>query len=200
MQAAGWSRIFGLGVFEGAFIGFRVFAATALTAFIVTTLDTSNRLARFAWQELFNWVKVSPSAKKVLTNRWVASIVGVIIGVVLAYPQIYVPELNRYLPAYNVIWPAFSGTNQLLAALMLMTASLWVYSVLKVRGGVTLLTMIPALFLWITVTLALFVWIFYVMPSLPALYVSLAGSFIIVAQALNFLLLVFFIQGIKKSK
>lgn len=200
LQATGWSRIFGLGTFEASFIGFRVFAATALTAFIVTTLDTSNRLARFAWQELFNWVKVSPGTKKVLTNRWLASLVGVIVGVVLAYPQIYVPELNRFLPAYSVIWPAFAGLNQLLAALMLMTASLWVYAVLKVRGGVTLLTLVPAMFLWITVTLALFVWIFYVMPSLPMLYISLAGSFIIIAQTLNFLLLIFFIQGIRKSK
>ncbi|MEM1898722.1 MAG: carbon starvation CstA family protein, partial [Sulfolobales archaeon] len=200
LQAAGWSRVFGLGSFEATFIGFRVFAATALTAFIITTLDTANRLARFAWQELFGWVKVSPGAKKVLTNRWVASLVGVIIGVAMAYPQIYIPELNRYLPAYSVIWPAFSGTNQLLAALMLMTASLWVYAVLKVRGGVTLLTLIPALFLWVTVTLALFVWIFYVMPSLPSLYIALAGSFIVIAQILNFLLLIFFIQGIKKSK
>ncbi|MEM3904232.1 MAG: carbon starvation CstA 5TM domain-containing protein, partial [Sulfolobales archaeon] len=114
--------------------------------------------------------------------------------------QIYIPELGRALPAYNVIWPAFSGTNQLLAALMLMTASLWVYAVLKVRGGVSLLTMVPALFLWVTVTLALFIWIFYVMPSLPTLYIAVAGTFIVVAQALNILLLVFFIQGIRKAK
>ncbi len=200
LQATGWSRIFGLEAFESTFIGFRVFAATALTAFIVTSLDTSNRLARFAWQELFGWIKISPGTKKVLTNRWVASLVGVIIGVTLAYPQIYVPELKRYLPAYNIIWPAFSGLNQLLAALMLMTASLWVYAVLKVRGNVTLLTMIPALFLWVTVTLALFVWIFFVMPSLPALYISLAGSFIIIAQILNFLLLIFFILGMRRAK
>jgi carbon starvation protein len=200
LQATAWSRIFGTGVFESAFIGFRVFAATALTAFIVTTLDTANRLARFAWQELFQWIKVSPGAKKVLTNRWVASFISMFLGFILAYPQIYIPELGRALPAYNVIWPAFSGTNQLLAALMLMTASLWVYAVLKVRGGVSLLTMVPALFLWVTVTLALFIWIFYVMPSLPTLYIAIAGTFIVVAQALNILLLVFFIQGIRKAK
>jgi carbon starvation protein len=200
LQATAWSRIFGIGVFEPAFTGFRVFAATALTAFIVTTLDTANRLARFAWQELFQWIKVSPGAKKVLTNRWVASFISMFLGFILAYPQIYIPELGRTLPAYNVIWPAFSGTNQLLAALMLMTASLWVYAVLKVRGGVSLLTMIPALFLWVTVTLALFIWIFYVMPSLPMLYIAIAGTFIVVAQALNILLLVFFIQGIRKAK
>jgi carbon starvation protein len=200
LQATAWSRIFGTGVFEPAFIGFRVFAATALTAFIVTTLDTANRLARFAWQELFQWIKVSPGAKKVLTNRWVASFISMFLGFILAYPQIYVPELGRVVPAYSVIWPAFSGTNQLLAALMLMTASLWVYAVLKVRGGVSLLTMVPALFLWVTVTLALFIWIFYVMPSLPMLYIAIAGTFIVVAQALNILLLVFFIQGIRKAK
>lgn len=200
LQATAWSRIFGMGVFESAFTGFRVFAATALTAFIITTLDTANRLARFAWQELFQWVRISPGAKKVLTNRWVASLVGVVIGVALAYPRIYVPELGSALPAYNVIWPAFAGTNQLLAALMLMTASLWVYAVLKVRGGVSLLTMVPALFLWVTVTLALFIWIFYVMPSLPVLYIAIAGSFIVIAQALNILLLIFFIQGIRRAK
>ncbi|MEM3904233.1 MAG: carbon starvation protein A, partial [Sulfolobales archaeon] len=85
LQAVAWSRIFGTGVFESAFIGFRVFAATALTAFIVTTLDTANRLARFAWQELFQWIKVSPGAKKVLTNRWVASFISMFLGFILAY-------------------------------------------------------------------------------------------------------------------
>lgn len=199
LQAASWSRIFGMNAFESLFIGFRVFAATALTAFVVTTLDTANRLARFAWQELFQWIRISPTTKKVLTNRWVASFIAMFVGFIMAYPQIYVPELGRTMPAYNIIWPAFSGTNQLLAALVLMTTSLWVYAIIKVRGKVTLLTLIPALFLWITVTAALFIWIFYVMPSLPALYIAVAGTFIIIAQILNILLFIFFILGLKKA-
>ncbi|MEM3948389.1 MAG: carbon starvation protein A, partial [Zestosphaera sp.] len=191
-QAVAWSRIFGPGVFESAFLTFRTFAAWALSGFVMTTLDTSNRLARFAWRELFDWLKPkSESAYKALTNRWVASIIPVVFGAIMAYPKIevFIPELNRVTTvyAYSIIWPAFAGTNQLLAALALLTATLWAYAIQKVRGGTSLLLMIPALFLWVTVTVGLIWWLYAVVPGLPPLYQAGAGTIVAVSVVLDFL-------------
>lgn len=85
-------------------------------------------------ERTFDWLKPkSESAYKVITNRWVASVIPVILGALMAYPQIYIPEIKKPVYAYSVIWPAFAGTNQLLAALALLTAALWAYAIQKVR-------------------------------------------------------------------
>ncbi|MEM2005842.1 MAG: carbon starvation protein A [Zestosphaera sp.] len=204
-QAVAWSRIFGPGVFESTFLTFRTFAAWALSGFVMTTLDTSNRLARFAWRELFDWLKPkSESAYKALTNRWVASIIPVVFGAIMAYPRIevFIPELNRVTTvyAYSIIWPAFAGTNQLLAALALLTATLWAYAIQKVRGGTSLLLMIPALFLWVTVTVGLIWWLYAVVPGLPPLYQAGAGTIVAVSVVLDFLLIGLFVSGLRRAK
>lgn len=203
-QAIAWSRVFGSGVFESAFLGFRTFAAWALAGFVMTTLDTANRLARFAWTELFDWLKPkSVTGYKVLTNRWVASIIAVILGAVMAYPKIevFIPETGKttIVYAYTIVWPAFAGTNQLLAALALLTATLWAYAIQKVRGGTSLLLMIPALFLWVTVTAGLIWWLYAVVPGLPPLYQAGAGSIVAVSVILDFLLIWLFVRGLRRA-
>ena len=201
-QAIAWSRIFGPGVFESTFLLFKTFAAWALSAFVLTTLDTANRLARFAWREFFDWLKpMSESAYKALTNRWVASTIAIVLGAVMAYPKLPDP-LNpaKTIYAYQIVWPAFAGTNQLLAALALLTAVLWVYAIQKVRGGTSLLLMIPALFLWVTVTAGLIWWLYAVTPSLPLLYQVGAGTIVAISVVLDFLLIALFIVGFRRAK
>lgn len=195
-QALAWSRLTGVELFPQLFAGFKTFAAWALTAFVLTTLDTSNRLARFAWVEMFDWLKPrAPVVHKVVTNRWFASIIPVIIGAMMAYPTI--PGVGR---AYLVIWPAFAGTNQLLAALALLTSTLWVYAILKVRGAPNLLMLIPAMFLWITVTLALIIWLVFIVPSLPPLYIAGTGTIVTISVILDFLLIALFVRGLKAAR
>ncbi|MCX8184750.1 MAG: carbon starvation protein A [Sulfolobales archaeon] len=194
-QGIAWSRLVGVELFPQLFIGFRTFAAWALTAFILTTLDTANRLARFAWSEMFDWLKPRrPTLHKLVTNRWVASTLAVVIGAAMAYPTI--PGVGR---AYLVVWPAFAGTNQLLAALALLTSTLWVYAMLKVRGAISLLMMIPALFLWLTVTLALLVWLVFIVPNLPLIYIG-TGIIVGVSVVLDILLIYLFIRGLKSAR
>ncbi|MCX8195698.1 MAG: carbon starvation protein A [Acidilobaceae archaeon] len=194
-QATAWSKLFGLD-FVGLFKGFKTFAAWALTAFVLTTLDTANRLARFAWTELMDWLRpVNRSAYRVITNRFVASIIPIALASVLAYPT--VEGVGR---AYLVIWPAFAGTNQLLAALALLTATLWVYAVLRVRGPVSLLMLIPAAFLWITVTLALALWVLLILPNVPFLYQIGAGSLVVLTLGLDLLLIYLFVRGLLKAR
>lgn len=200
-QALAWSRLFGVEVFPQLFVGFRTFAAWALTSFVLTTLDTSNRLARFAWVEMFDWLKArKPTIHKLITNRWIASIIPVVLGAVMAYPSLPDPiDPTRVIRAYSIIWPAFAGTNQLLAALALLTSTLWVYAVLKVKGASSFLMLIPAMFLWVTVTLALIIWLIYVVPYLPGLYIAGTGTIVAISVALDFLLIVLFARGLKAA-
>lgn len=195
-QALAWSRLTGIELFPQLFVGFRTFAAWALTSFVLTTLDTSSRLARFAWAEMFDWLKsLSPVGHKLVTNRWIASIIPVFLGALMAYPTI--PGIGR---AYLVIWPAFAGTNQLLAALALLTSTLWVYAVLKVRGAPSFLMLVPAMFLWVTVTLALIIWLIFIVPSLPGLYIAGTGTIVFISVVLDFLLIALFVRGLMMAK
>lgn len=135
-----------------------VFGALWISAFALTSLDTATRLGRFAWQELMEPLKkASPEAYKVLANRWVASIILVAIGAALAWTKLW-----------PVLWPAFAGMNQLLASLALMTISLWVVKVQKAPPLGKGLTLTPAFFLWITVTIALIWYEIVVIPPMLA--------------------------------
>lgn len=102
------------------------FVSLSVSAFLLTTLDTATRLARFTLQELFapsvcksvQEGVVVPS-KLGLVRRWggnmyVATIVCVLLSAWLATGE----EGAR-------IWPIFGASNQLLAALTLLVASLW---------------------------------------------------------------------------
>ncbi|MCC6046985.1 MAG: carbon starvation protein A [Desulfurococcaceae archaeon] len=201
-QAVAWSRLLGVEAFPTLYTGFSTFAAWALTAFVLTTLDTSNRLARFAWAELFDWLKPrSPTVHRLLTNRWVASALAVILGAIMAYPKIEDPlRPGVFIYAYSIVWPAFSGTNQLLAALALLTTTLWVYAILRVRGAVSALMLVPALFLWVTVTVALILWLIYVVPYLPLLYIVGAGTIVAISVVLDFLLIALFTRGLLQAR
>ncbi|MDZ7336584.1 MAG: carbon starvation protein A, partial [candidate division KSB1 bacterium] len=89
------------------------FAALALSAFALTSLDTATRLGRFAFQEFFRSEKQS-SWQTVLTNRYVATFFTVLPGGILAFSG-----------SYKAIWPIFGSANQMLAALALLAGSVW---------------------------------------------------------------------------
>ncbi len=202
--ATAFSRVLGPSPFIDLFLGFKTFAAWALSAFVLTTLDTANRLARFAWKEMFDWLeKRNRSAYKALTNRWIASAIPPLLAFIMAYPrvEVIVPETGAKLTvyAYSILWASFSGTNQLLAALALLTAALWVYFVLGIRGRIAWLILVPALFLWITVTSALVIWLMFIMPYLPLLYQLGAGTIIVISLILDFMLIGLFISAFRKK-
>jgi len=184
--------------FAQVFTVTKLFAAIALATFILTTLDTATRLARFAWQEMFDWLEPkNKNLYKIMTNRFVATFVAVAFGTLLAYPTVKIGE--NTVAAYNVVWPAFAGTNQLLAALALLTTALWVYAVLKVRGGISWLIQAPAWFLWITVTAGLIWWVVKALPQLPPIQQVGAGSIVIISLLLDFLLIYYFVKGLRGS-
>jgi carbon starvation protein len=111
------------------------FGILMINAFVVTTLDTSTRLARFILQEIATDVPV-------LGNRWGATLITV--------------AGAGWLGAsghYDSIWPVFGATNQLVAALALLVVSSWLMGLKKPR----LYTLIPAVFMLLT-TIAALIW------------------------------------------
>jgi carbon starvation protein len=62
------------------------------------------------------------------------------------------------------------------------------------------LIMIPALFLWITVTAGLIWWLYAVVPGLPPLYQVGAGTIVAISVVLDFLLIGLFITGLRRAR
>jgi len=158
-----------------------------VASFAMTTLDTTNRLARYTLTEICEPLKESlPFVFQFITNRWTASLIPAAIGIGLAWTG-----------AWSIIWPAFGGANQMLASIALMTVSAWVIRVQKKSGWVCL---IPALFLWITVTLAIGWYLFVAVPVFmtknPAQAYTL-GIIILIMLFLDFLLIYDFFKPTK---
>ncbi|NJE26097.1 carbon starvation protein A [Thermococcus sp. MV5] len=169
--AQGLADFYGIDITLG-----KTFATLWIAAFTLTSLDTATRLGRFAWQELFGMVTdTSQGIWNTITNKWVASIIIAGIGTWMAWGA-----------GYKVLWPAFAGMNQLLASIAMMTAALWAYKIQN-AGKWSYAVLIPALFLWITVTVAI-VWYIIVIP-LPNMSTTIAvKGALSVGLLLNFLL------------
>jgi len=124
-----------------------VFISLALAAFLMTTLDTATRLARFTWQELFlprerpegapsAIAMPAPSASYAfVSNRYVATLVAVAAAGWLLLGG-----------GAKSLWPVFASSNQLLAALTLLGCSLWL---LRHKRPLAL-TLLPMLFMMAT--------------------------------------------------
>jgi carbon starvation protein len=122
----------------------KVLAGMWVATFAMTTLDTTNRLARYCISEMALPFKDSAQGLYgVLTNRWIASIIPAFIGVYLAYSG-----------RFGILWPSFGAANQLIASIALMTGAAYVHS--KLKSKFSSVAVIPALLLWVTVTAAIF--------------------------------------------
>jgi carbon starvation protein len=165
-----------------------VFAALWVTAFSLTTLDTGARLARFTLAEIADPIKDRlPALYRVLVNRWVGSLIPAVLGLWLAWGG-----------AWSAIWPAFGGANQLLASVALLTASVWVSRGLQASFGYRMLVMLPALLLWVTVTLALGWYLVMAVPTFKGNAVIM-GAITLLMIVLNILLLVDYIRTMRRS-
>ncbi|MCS7053891.1 MAG: carbon starvation protein A [Ignavibacterium sp.] len=108
------------------------FAALAVSAFALTSLDTAARLARFMWQEYFETF-TTKNINSILTNRFVATGITVFVGALLTFSGHTMS-----------IWPVFGSANQLLAALALLSLTAWIAYLKKE----TKFVMIPMLFMF----------------------------------------------------
>ncbi|MBP7738748.1 MAG: carbon starvation protein A [Spirochaetes bacterium] len=125
----------GLPVVYGA-----VFGILMVEGFVVTTLDTAVRLNRYLFEEL--WRMIFKKVPKILNTYIFNSLLCVVLMFILAY-----------FNAFKQLWNLFGSANQLLAALSLITVSIW----LMKRGKKYLFVMIPGFFMLVTTIVALVV-------------------------------------------
>ncbi len=88
------------------------FATLAVSTFLLTTLDTCVRLARFLLEELTGWRGASA--------RWLMTSGVVALAGMLAVQKFRAAD-GTIMAAWQALWPLFGATNQLLAALALVT-------------------------------------------------------------------------------
>ena len=139
----------------------QLFSAVWVSTFALTTLDTTKRLGRYIMQEMAEPLKEkSPGVYNIFHNKWVASLLIAFVGLFLARSG-----------GYTVIWPAFSGANQLLASVVMLTVAVWVNEKLKAKFVIA--TVLPALLLWITVVAAL---IWYEIVIIPVFFIDMAKT------------------------
>jgi len=121
----------GIGEFLTLLIGkqHRAFAVTfgamAFSTFVFDTIDVSTRLGRYLIQELFGW--------RGKVGAWVGTLVTVIV------PALLLSFAGEGM--WQKFWTLFGASNQLLAALTLLSITVWLHKARK-RIGFTLYPMI----------------------------------------------------------
>lgn len=93
------------------------FGMLAVSAFLLTTLDTCTRLARYILEELFDL----PGG----AWRFVSTAVTLALPCAMVFYKIPDPVTGGYVPAWQAVWPVFGATNQLLAAMALLVVFVW---------------------------------------------------------------------------
>jgi carbon starvation protein len=108
----------------------------ALSTFLLTTLDTCTRLARYVLQEFFGWDNA------VSRVRWTSTLITLALPAILAF-MTYTTPSGQVIPVWRAIWPVFGATNQLLAGLALLAVTVW----LKRTGRQWLFAGFPMVFM-----------------------------------------------------
>jgi carbon starvation protein len=116
------------------------FGAMAFSTFVFDTLDVCTRLGRYIVQELFGW------------KGRLGALVGTLLTMALPFYFIIFAPPN----SWSKFWTLFGASNQLLAALTLLSITVWLYQA-RQRIAFTLLPMIFVLVitLWALITLVI---------------------------------------------
>lgn len=126
----------------------------AISAFLLTTLDTATRLGRFAWQELFlprhGDDKEVAGLHGAVSNRFVATLLVLVGAGFLVMMKSTAPD-GTPIPGWKTIWPVFGASNQLLAALTLLVVTV----ILQKKKKNFLVTLVPMIFMMVVCLWAL---------------------------------------------
>ncbi|MHC4417624.1 MAG: carbon starvation CstA family protein [Planctomycetota bacterium] len=101
------------------------FGLLALSAFILTTLDTATRLGRYVFEEFFNL--------KGAHSRYLSTAATLVLPAVFVLISLKDAEGNL-IPAWKAIWPVFGASNQLLAGLVALVIVVWLKKTKKSLG------------------------------------------------------------------
>lgn len=102
------------------------FGMLILNAFLLTTLDTSSRLNRYIVQESLG------KSMSIFNNKYIATSVSLVVAFLLC-------KLN----GYNILWPLFGTSNQLIAAITLFIITFYILGYKSPKWY----TFIPAIFM-----------------------------------------------------
>lgn len=134
-----------VGGFMGMF-GLSTHVATCVitmcvSALALTTLDSVGRIGRMCFQELFTSGKPEEmsSFQKLMTNKYFATVITLFFGYLLC------------LGGYMNVWPLFGAANQLCAALVFISLSVF----LKVTGRQGWMLYVPMAFMFLATMSAL---------------------------------------------
>ena len=133
-QKGGWIKAFGAGYGELTKVIFgglgTLIGITMLKTFVMTTLDTATRITRYICNELFG----ETFGISCMKNKYAATLlVGFLAGAL---------ALGRW----EAIWPVFGASNQLIASLVLIVASVYLLSNNRRFG----FTAVPAVIMLLT--------------------------------------------------
>jgi carbon starvation protein len=118
------------------------FGLLAVSTFLLTTLDTCTRLARFIFEEL--------TGLRGRQGRWLGTAATLLIPAIMVFVEIPGPA-GQPIPAWKAIWPAFGATNQLLGALALLVVYTW----MRQEGRKAIYVLVPMIFMFVTTLIAL---------------------------------------------
>lgn len=179
-----------VGGFMGMF-GLSAHVATCVitmcvSALALTTLDSVGRIGRMCFQELFTSGKPEEMSglQKVLTNKYFATVITLFFGYLLC------------LGGYMNVWPLFGAANQLCAALVFISLSVF----LKVTGRQGWMLYVPMGFMFAATMSALAMSIYGIVNKLVtgAPFGMLTdGLQLVVAIALIILALLIATNGLK---
>lgn len=179
-----------VGGFMGMF-GLSAHVATCVitmcvSALALTTLDSVGRIGRMCFQELFTSGKPEEMSglQKVLTNKYFATVITLFFGYLLC------------LGGYMNVWPLFGAANQLCAALVFISLSVF----LKVTGRQGWMLYVPMGFMFAATMSALAMSIYGIVNKLftGAPFGMLTdGLQLVVAIALIILALLIATNGLK---
>lgn len=137
-----------------------------VSALALTTLDAVSRIARMSLQELLepSEGESQNAVAKFVTNKYVATLLSLFVGYLLS------------LGGYNNIWPLFGATNQLLAAMTLITLAVF----MKVTGRKGAMLYIPMTVMFVVTVSSLCLSIYNILLKL-----FVTGGFVYMTDGLQ---------------
>ena len=152
-------------------------------SFAATSLDTAARVQRLILGELGTAYEIKP-----LKNRYVGALLAVVPALLLA---LLAEAPGKGLGSGGfLLWPLFGATNQLVAGLTLLIATIYLWK----TGRPVIYTLIPMVFL-VVMTIAAMVWNFKAFADNPLLLIL---SAIILALSVWLLFEVYFVYNSQK--
>ena len=112
----------------------RSFALLAFATFIYDTLDVATRLGRYIFQELTGW---EGRRGRIAATLCTLALPAICVSMTITDAS------GQVVPAWKVFWTIFGASNQLLAALTLLTLTIW----LKRTGKPWLIAAVPTAFM-----------------------------------------------------